>query len=38
MKESIDQVVTSITLKDMIDDHYRMAELKEQADENFKCL
>ena len=38
MKESIDQVVTSITLKDMIDDHYRMAELKAQADDNFKCL
>lgn len=38
MKESIDQVVSSITLKDMIDDHEKMVALKIQTDENFKCL
>lgn len=38
MKESIDQVVSSITLKDMLEDHYRMTEQNKNVDEYFKCL
>lgn len=38
MKESIDQVVSSITLQDMIDDHNRMAGLLAKVDDSFKCL
>ncbi len=38
MKESIDQVVSSITLQDMIEDHNEIMSRLTQVDEHFKCL
>ncbi len=38
MKESIDQVVSSITLADMIEDHNKMQDILDQQDDHFKCL
>lgn len=38
MKDSIDNVVSSITLKDMVDDHQKMTEKAQDSDDFFKCV